>query len=346
MPSLKSLLSLLSLRAITLALAHNSSNPLLATGANLTFALPTHPVHTFPVGTWIENLAVRENGQIIATDDTHPRIYQIDPYYSHTPALLLHEFNNTASILGIVETTPDVFYVCTANYSSAKLEGYGEAYIYRLDMRPFSSSIKNSAVISKIATLLEAKALDGLTWLEPRDDAEGEGLLLISDFLAGVIWSVKPATGAVAMPINSTYTRSTGFGVNGLKIRNRKLYLTNSQQQTLVKVLINSKGEAVGNYTVLAQGGFTPDDFALDAEGNAYVTSFEVGRNGVVFVPREGGQAVYIPGMAGPTAAAFGRGREEGWLYVSTSGGDYDYLTGKEVTAAGGIVRVQVGGRG
>ncbi|KAF2496451.1 hypothetical protein BU16DRAFT_526920 [Lophium mytilinum] len=305
------LLSLFSLRAITLTLAHNSSNPLLDTGANLTFALPTHPVYTFPVGTWIENLAVRANGKILATDDSLPRVYQIDPLSPHTPAILLHEFTDTASILGIVETIPDVFYVCTANYSSAKLEGYGQAYIYKLDMRPFSPSIPSSAAVSKVATLSEAKALDGLAWLEPRD-RKGEGLLLVSDFLAGVVWSVDIATGAVAMPINSTYTRSTGFGVNGLKIRDQELYFTNTQQQILVKVAVNSKGEVVGNYTVLAQGGFGPDDFALDAEGDAYVTSFEVGRNGVVFVPREGGEAVYIAGMAGPTAAAFGRGEGEG----------------------------------
>ena len=73
---------------------------------------PLHLIHQFPAGTWIENLAIRSNGEILATDDTHPRIYQVDLTRTHE-AVVVHEFTGTPSILGIVESSPDVFHVCT-----------------------------------------------------------------------------------------------------------------------------------------------------------------------------------------------------------------------------------------
>ena len=308
----------------------NQSEASLDTGSNYTYALPVQVVQEFPTATWIENIAVRSNGQILATEDGEPRIYQIDPF-SGSPdqkPTLLHEFNDTASILGIVEASPDVFYVCTGNYSSKLLQGYGEAYIYQLDMRNFSPSIPGSA---------------------PN----------ISKYIA-----------AINVAFNNTYTQSTGFGVNGIKVSSTNgedfLYFTNSQQQTVIKVPIaitenNVTGQATvsvadgGDYTVLAQGGgdneaaFEPDDLAIDADGDAYVTSFAVGKNGLVFVPREGSarngsEITYIANIAGPTACNFGRTEtDRNILYVSTSGGDYDYLTGEPVTVNGKIVAIEVG---
>ncbi|KAF2230838.1 hypothetical protein EV356DRAFT_579714 [Viridothelium virens] len=312
-------------------------DPTLDTGANLTFALPAHVVHEFPEDTWIENLAVRSNGQILATEDSKPRIYQVDPFSKRNP-IIIHEFNETASVLGIAEGAPDVFFVCTANYSSKLLQGYGEAYIFQVDMRGFSEEIPGSAKVSKVATIPGAGALDGLVYL-----GDDSSLLLVSDFLVGIIWSVDTTTGEVKIPINNTYTQSTGFGANGLRLHGQELYFTNSQHESLVRVPINSQGEAIGDFTVLAEGGFTPDDLAVDSQGDAYVTSFTIGKNGLVFIPRDGGQAMYIAGMAGPTSCAFGRTAiDRDTLYVSTSGGDYQYSTGNKVTVSGKILRVEV----
>ena len=306
--------------------------------SNVTYPLPEHLIYNFPAETWIENLAVRSNGQIIATEELRPRVYQVDPFGTREP-ILLHEFHETASVLGIVETSPDVFHICTGNFSSAKLQGFGEAYVFRVDMRDFHPDRPSSAKVAKVAALPQAKALDGLTFLRGEAD-----LLLVSDFILGVIFSVDIHTGDSRIVINNTYTQSAGFAVNGLKIYDNFLYFTNSQKQTLVKVPINAKGEAVGNYTVLAQGGFTPDDFALDAHGDAYVASFTPGKNGLAFVPREGGLATYIAGIAGPTSAAFGRTpADRNVLYVSTTGGDYEYSSGKPVTVSGKIVKIDVG---
>lgn len=305
---------------------------------NSTHLSPVDVVHDFPTGTWIENLAVRTNGQIIATEDIpRPRIYQVDPFGSRDP-IVLHEFSDTASILGIAETIPDVFYVCSANYSSKTLQGFGEAYIFRVDMRSFAPDRPGSAEVSKIATLPEARALDGLDFLGGESN-----LLLVSDFLLGVVWSVNIGTGEVRLLINNSYTRSTGFGVNGLKIRDNHLYFTNTQQQTLVKVPVDSKGQAVGNYSVISYLGVDPDDFAIGSRGDFYVTSITEGNSGIVVVPVAGGSPKKIADIAGPTACAFGRtSKDKDVLYVSTSGGNYDYLSGKPVTVSGKVVRIKV----
>ena len=323
------------------------SMPLL--GSNHSIIDPTHQaikthnltvdvVYDFPVATWIENLAVRHNGQILATEDTKPRLYQVDPFESRD-AILVHEFSDTAQLLGIVETTQDIFYVASGNFSSETLQSFGEAYVFKIDMRQFSPDRPSSAVISKIATLANAKALNGLTYV-----GGDSNLLLVSDFILGVVWSVNAETGDARVAINSTYTRSTGFGVNGVHVHDSHLYFTNSQPQLLAKVPINEKGEAVGDFSVLAQGGFEPDDFTLDTYGNFYVASFVRGNEGLVFVPREGGNATYIAQIAGPTACAFGRTAvDRDILYVSTSGGDYDYTSGGPVTVSGKIVKVDLG---
>ena len=145
---------------------------------------PHRVIHQFPASTWIGNLAVRSNGAILATDDTYPAIYQVETTGKHEAALV-HKFTETASVLGFVETGPDVVHVCTANYSSAELTSYGEDYIYRVDLRNFSSMVPSSANVPKIATVVHAGALEGLTYITD------SGLLLVSDFLQGAVCETR-----------------------------------------------------------------------------------------------------------------------------------------------------------
>lgn len=312
---------------------------------NTTYALPATLVSAFENGTWIENIAVRSNGLILATDDSAPRIYQVNPFDAQDP-VLLHEFLDTASILGVVETSHDVFHVCTANYSSARLEGYGDAYIYRIDMTNYVSGSLTSSAITFVANVSQARALDGLTYL-----GGPSNLLLSADFLQGVIFGINIETGDSKITINNTFTQSSGFGVNGVRMASKSLlYFTNSQQRTLVKVTLDSAtGEPISEFTVLWRGEneLEPDDFAVNEFGDAYITSYLAYRNGVAFVPREGGNATFIVGLTGPTSAAFGRTLQDATtLYISTSGGDYDYYLPGPVRVAGKIYKVDVGRQG
>lgn len=210
-------------------------------------------------------------------------------------------------------------------------------------MRAFSSDRVGSAEVSEVATVSQARFLNGMAFL-----GEESGVLLASDSYAGVIWNIDIQTGESRIAINSTYTQPMegsrlGLGVNGIRNHNRFLYFTNTDQMTLVKVAINNQGEAVGDYQVLANATFAPDDFAINAAGDAYVTNAMPGANGLLFVPREGGEAIPIAGMAGPTSAAFGRMEaDRDVVYVCTSGGDAEYMSGGPVDVSGKVVRVDV----
>lgn len=315
--------------------------------SNWNSPLPVDVVYDFPAATWIENLAVRGNGQILATQSGAPRVYLVDPFVPNEEAVLLHEFNETASILGVAEGAPDVFYVCTANYSSKLLEGYGQDYVYKIDMTEYQAGEPATAKVSEVATVSEGKGLDGLVYV-PAGDRD---LLFVTDFLVGVIWSVDVASGAVEVAINNTHTQSTGFGANGLKYQDGFLYFTNTQKESLIKVAIDSKGNPTGDYIVVTSEGFVPDDFALDVHGNAFIATFtsEVagltdGKDGIYFVSRSGEHAKNIAEVAGPTGAAFGRAAEDcNILYVCTTGGDDAYLTGEPITVSGKIMKVDLG---
>jgi hypothetical protein len=68
---------------------------------------------TFPNETWIENLAIRQNGAVLCTSINRAAIYQVDPF-SHVAATV-HQFDPASeSVLGIAEIENDVFVVVTA----------------------------------------------------------------------------------------------------------------------------------------------------------------------------------------------------------------------------------------
>ncbi|KAF2174067.1 hypothetical protein M409DRAFT_48951 [Zasmidium cellare ATCC 36951] len=306
-----------------------------------TYILPTKIIQEFPPDTWIENIAVRQNGQILVTETTQPRIYQIDPF-GIQQLVVVHEFNETASVTGIVEAEPDLFYVSTANLSSNFDVSYGQAYIYRIDMRTFTYEDPASTEVTRIASIVEAGALNGLAYL-----GNGTDTLVSADTLKGVIWSVDTSTGQASVAINNTYTQPQGQAVNGLKVRGKDLYFTNLVQKLLAKVPVDSKGRATGPTAILANSTFQPDDFALDLNGDAYVASPLTHQNAVVFVPREGGAAVPIATTAGPTSCAFGRTVQDCHiLYVSTSRGDEAYMEGRADVVSGKVVKIEVGRQG
>jgi streptogramin lyase len=89
---------------------------------------------TFPNETWIENLAVRANGNVLCTSLNRAAIYQVDPF-KHV-AETLHQFASTDGCLGIAETASDVFIVVTANVSLKTNTAWpGSAKIWRVDVR-------------------------------------------------------------------------------------------------------------------------------------------------------------------------------------------------------------------
>jgi streptogramin lyase len=95
---------------------------------------PVATLWTFPNETWIENLAVRANGNILCTSLNRAAIYQVDPF-KHV-AETLHQFASTDGCLRIAETSSNVFVVVTANVSLETNTAWpGSAKIWRVDAR-------------------------------------------------------------------------------------------------------------------------------------------------------------------------------------------------------------------
>jgi hypothetical protein len=73
-------------------------------------------VTQFPNGTWVENLAVRSNGQLLVTLASAPELYLVDPIGGKQP-LLVHQFPSVVGLTGIAEVEKDVFAVVGGNLS-------------------------------------------------------------------------------------------------------------------------------------------------------------------------------------------------------------------------------------
>jgi hypothetical protein len=83
---------------------------------NESFKAPTHVIYEFPLGTWIENIAVRANGRLLVTLLNVPDLYLIDPFHANN-SVLVHSFPDVLGLSGIAEVTPDIFTVSSSNFS-------------------------------------------------------------------------------------------------------------------------------------------------------------------------------------------------------------------------------------
>ena len=268
----------------------------------------------------IENIAARSNGQLLLNLITEPSTYYIDPTKSNATAQHLYTFPNGTSLTGIAEYAPDQFAVVVGNYTIAKYAGVpGSFVIWSLDVR------SPAAPVAKvIAAIPEAHALNGMTAVKG-----SPGLLLIADSALGLIFSLNATSGTYQTAIQDPLLGPSGsfpLGINGLHVYKNTLYFTNSAQGFFGKVGITSAGNATGNVTVITRDstGYTYDDFALDRQGNAWITNHpnaitEVTAGGIQINVAGGGNSTQF---VQPTSAAFGRGSpaERCILYVVGAG--------------------------
>jgi len=126
-------------------------------------------------------------------------------------------------------------------------------------------------------------------------------------------------------------------GINGIKIFKDYLYWTHSALAIIYRVRLDADGRRVQDAkveTVAKLNATFLDDFAIRGDGIIWATTNS--DSTLVAVQHETGQSVVVDGAAGEltvlgdTAAAFGRGSDDGCvLYVVTCGG----LRSKDVAA-------------
>lgn len=307
-------------------------------------------VFQFPNDTFVENLAVRSNGQILVSALNRPHLFLIDPQLD-VPPTIVHTFE-TIGLAGIAEYEPDIFACITGNFSFATGDvGAGTWAVWSVDLRGVKlqpdKTLSPSPRVSKIASIPTAGILNGIALLSERQKT-----LLVGDIHDGNIIRLDVDTGSHVVVINNTFTESTPAppfpraGVDGLHIQDDILYFTNVGASAFYKVRICEGGTPVGSFETIAHTLGAPDqydDFALDCKGNAFLVTG--GGNSVEMVSFDGSRQVIIAGdlnstaIAEPTSAAFGRGLfDRNVLYVTTAGGlvtpvDGDVVIGGQLVA-------------
>jgi hypothetical protein len=301
-------------------LASVNVNSLALSPIDTHMTLPTHDIYQFPNETWLENLAISQNGHILVTVLSSPELWQVDPFHANSPATLVCRIPGATGILGIVELEQDVFYTIAGNFTIAtKTSTSGSYSIWKIDMR----SISSPAIASKLTDIPEGMFLNGMAVLN-----QSKGLVVVGDAGAGVVFTIDVESGSYSKTIDDPTMKPTDafpIGINGLKIRGGYLYYTTTAQELFSRIPIDSMdGSAAGPAEGIAKNIFG-DDFALDKSGNAYIG--ENPKDVVAKVTPEGGVTVvagslYSNLVAGATSTGFGRTCfDHTVLYVTTSGG-------------------------
>jgi hypothetical protein len=79
--------------------------------------LPSRVLYQFPKGAWIENLAVRPDGDLLLDIMSTPDLYLLNPRAKDPQPQHIHTFPNPFGLLGVTEMQHDIFYIITGNFS-------------------------------------------------------------------------------------------------------------------------------------------------------------------------------------------------------------------------------------
>lgn len=344
---------LLSIFLSTLILP-SLSNPLLPprSSQQAKLPLPVKTVHRFPLGTWLENLAVRKNGKILTTAVTSPELFQVDDR-GELPPTVVHRFTGASSCLGITELGDDIFYIIAGNLTLSTLTPVVGSYaVYEVNLRNHNGT--STAPVTRIAQFPGSQLLNGITVLSHKRKT-----LLVGDSIAGIVYRLDIQTGTITKVLDQPLTKRTnpqaGTGVNGLFVRDGYLFFVNTNQNLFAKVLINEDGTPKGGAvaTIVNSDVQGPDDFSLAPSGGnvAVIAQDSPNRLGVVkngvYTEVAGNNAAQGSVLLGPTAVRFARvgrnGRNNKKVYISTNGGVLQYLSGN-ITAPGTISSVDLSG--
>ncbi|SPN96473.1 uncharacterized protein DNG_00001 [Cephalotrichum gorgonifer] len=292
--------------------------------------LPSTVVTQLEEGSWLENIAVRPNGDLLATllEPTPDIIIVRSPSSRQPKTEVLTSIPALTRLLGITEVSTGKHgketYVIVGDNGSQSCSAYAVTFGRGRHRKP---------TVSKIIDFdADTTFVNGLTSIPGIDNA-----ILVGDS-AGRVGYLNLSAGTfdpfafdypALKPDNSADLK---IGVNGIKISDGYLYFSNFNLLTLSRIAITPQGypaphadtELVADLATIGVIGL--DDFAFDKHGNIYLTSNI--DNKLVYVEVSTGKSTVVVGgdlemtVAGDTAAAFGRGHSDSeMLYVVTAGG-------------------------
>ncbi|KAM3560851.1 hypothetical protein ARSEF4850_003471 [Beauveria asiatica] len=231
-------------------------------------------LHQFPSHLqWVENMALRPNGNILMTTFDQAQIYELDPDTGNPPRLVA-TLPDADVAIGIAETSPDVFAVEAGrlNRTSYRLDGSG-----RIDTLDFSRlDCHGRPSVQTVAALPQAELANGLAALPPAHSH----LVLSADSLTGTVYRADTGTGRVDVAIHDPKLAPRDdpdpflalIGVNGLQAHDGYLYVTSTSARLLGRYEIDSYGNPLSELEILAtyDAPRSPDDFAIARDGAVF----------------------------------------------------------------------------
>ncbi|KAL7916773.1 hypothetical protein GGI35DRAFT_433983 [Trichoderma velutinum] len=351
-----------SLRVLLASLVAISTQAVAAPSPSPSASLSSKVIGQLPDGTWLENLAVRPNGDVLTTLlFPYGAIYTIrqSPQGLHGLELLAN-FTSLNSLGGIspvaVPSGLETYVVVGANTTGLSQPLRGTFSAWTVTFQPTKPGATRQDVhIDKVSDMSpNSTFLNGVVSIPDVPHA-----VLVADSAAGSVGYLDIQTGeldpnAFVFPeMQPLPGESFPLGIDGIRIHDGYLYFTNTFRVTIYRVALAASGypatgatpEIVANLTSLAHG---LDDFAFDSRGNILAaTNFD---NSVLYVDVRTGDAKSILGgeeditFAGCTSVYFGRGwAEPNTFFVSTSGGLANPVGGNR-TAGASIVSVKTRG--
>ncbi|KAK4463890.1 hypothetical protein QBC42DRAFT_250071 [Cladorrhinum samala] len=231
----------------------------------------------------IENVAVRPNGLILATNMNQATLHQIDPVAKTSSTAVT--VSGASGLSGIAEFAPDVF---------AVIGGKG---IYRVD---FTVTPPKSTLIK---TITEASNLNGLSAFDATS-------VLVADAGKGNVYKFDVNTGAYSEVAKDPTMAPTGgipFGIDGIRYANGTLWYTNIFKNSFHKLPLDPvTGKSAGAQTTI-WSNLMGDDLCFGPNGKIYVSTNS--RNSLVEVDPTAARpsAVQVGSVTGSTSCSFGR---------------------------------------
>lgn len=236
--------------------------------------------------TSIEGLAVRSNGQILATSMSSTTIYAVDPVAKTSTAAVV--VADAKGFSGIGEYLPDVFAVIGGGSTGTT--------VYKVD---FTSGKGVATLVKKIP---EASNFNGLAVLN-------NDTVLVGDAGKGVVYRFKMSTGEYSMAISDTTMVPSGgipFGIDGLKYKDGVVWYTNIFKNSFHKVPVDATGKNIGPVVTLWTN-LMGDDLCFGPNGKIYVATN--GKNSLVEVDPTAASPSpkVVATVTGSTSCSFGR---------------------------------------
>jgi hypothetical protein len=272
-------------------------------------------LYQFPKGTYVENLAVRSNGNIVVVLLTAPEVWELNPSVKPATARLVHRFEQASRCTGIIETRPDVFAVLAGKMLMVLIP---QSWV----VAEINMAASPPAVRTVAPSVKGAGMLNGITLLN-------ENAALVSDTMKGVVHRVDLRTGQTEVVMSGGLGQkripALGIGLNGIRTWGNSVWMSNTAKKGISKVPVDKgTGRPTGAAEVI---GFVSwvDDFAISSAGDViYATSHD--QHALIKLDVSSGTQTVVAGgpksglMVGPTSAVFGRTGSERTIYVSTAG--------------------------